>query len=433
MSDTNDNSHNIDPELLSAFFDDETSAEERAHIEQLMDVSTDALQTLDEYDQLSQSLRDLHQSTPSPDLREDVLARIGATPVQRNPVAAPVTLSRMQMVSIAGSLAVAATLLVLVWPGGSIAPTGEADRSLAMNETAAELDAAALSDAESLRRTAGAGGGSPVPAAAAALDAAGTGPAVLAEMEEGIDAALSLTSLASKQPSFEPGDVLTYLQGNADEITWVAVTVVDVQAAGDQVQLLLSQYGVSSPVSSGDLKETRQQVDDQFLILVEADWTQLGAVIVDLNDQGFVHAMKVDAPPTNGVPAPLKGYKMSRDADSGQAESNRDIGPLRQQAQLMAEAQTRPAPRARAADAASAKGTLVDGAIQLPAALPDDEWRRLAAYRSEQSPAPSGPAAADSAAPAEEPATEPDLTASIGAPLASRRDKAVFVIQKSDD
>lgn len=417
MSDSNGNQHPIDPELISAFYDGETTPEERAAVEQWMDESTDTLQTLDEYDQLSQDLKELHRATTAPDLRETVLASVAsATPATSRPGSA--LRERRRLLSMAAGMAgLAAVVTILVWPQFQRSRLGDA---VAVNE---------LRDAEDLEATAlrseAADEARGVPSLAESAIAREESPSpssgvTAAEMEANIE--MTLADIARERPLPEVGDVLGYLDQNADELTWVAVTVVDAQKAGDQVRLLLARHGVESPAPSPGEMVPSQTGNSLVTFVVEADWNQMEAVIVDLSEASYVDAVTVDAPAEEGVPQELQSYAVNRSQETRAAVANAPALQLQQRVKDMRNAAgSRPEPQDREV-----------GAVQVQTVVPDEYLKRIAARRDAEGAlagtppaAPEADASAASADRAEEGAS-PRLRATLARPRA----KAVIVLQK---
>ncbi len=125
--------YEIDDELLSAYLDDELSAEERAVVESRLATDPLARQTLEHLRSVSQSVRDLPQESVGRDLRDSVLRRAEAARTDRDGVAGPGPSARMATndaslptISIGhtrrgwvwASLAVAAAVLIMVFQPG---------------------------------------------------------------------------------------------------------------------------------------------------------------------------------------------------------------------------------------------------------------------------------------------------------------------------
>ena len=70
--------HEPGDELLSAYLDDELSAEESALVERRLAVDADARQIVENLRNLSQSVRDLPRQAVGRDLREPILQRVEA-------------------------------------------------------------------------------------------------------------------------------------------------------------------------------------------------------------------------------------------------------------------------------------------------------------------------------------------------------------------
>ncbi len=116
--------HDFDDEILSAYLDDELSADQRALVEARLAADAAARQTLDELRHVSQSVRNLPPaSPPRGDLRETILQRVGDTnrqpsgdvPAQtdKHDRLPTVTVGRTRRGWVWASLAVAAGLLIM--------------------------------------------------------------------------------------------------------------------------------------------------------------------------------------------------------------------------------------------------------------------------------------------------------------------------------
>jgi hypothetical protein len=439
MSKTNGERLPIDPELVSAFFDGETTSQERAAVEESMEDGGATLLMLDEYDQLSQSLKRLHVSAGSPDLKAGVVAQI--RPPAR--VASPaMSKPRRRMLSVvAGLTGLTAALTLLLWPRHD----AQHESMLAVNDAEYEFTAAGSVEATSTRsELQPPAAGRAASTAEARLMNSSVAPepmsapemGEMAEMEAGVNS--TLAELASERPLPEVGDVLGYMDENADELTWVAVTVVDVQTAGDQVQLLLTRHGVESPDVADEALDQPPSPEDRMTFVVEADWDQMEAVIVDLTDSQFVNALAVSAPHDEGVPKELQDYRIQRGGN--RAADEQALAANRVAQELKNRVQSRPGPEsARDAFIAQVPDGERNDAVQLQLLMPDMHLKRIAARRGVEpalaatqhadAPMEGLPAGQNTAGKAEEPPRETEA-GRIGLPLASRRAKVVIVIQK---
>jgi hypothetical protein len=416
MSETNGNRLPINPELISAFYDGETTPEERAAVEACMDPGSATLQVLDEYDQLSQSLRQLHSGVPAPDFAQSVLAQIRPLAPK---AASGLSKTRRRLMSIAAGLSgLAAAVTLLMWP-----------RMDARQENMLAVSDPQIRYTSTAAPAMSAEGAIALPEPAGAMALAPMSEPSAAEMEARI--ASSLAEMTSDSPLPEVGEVVGYLDENAEELTWVAVTVVDVQSAGNQVQLLLTKHGVESPGTTGSAPAPAPSPDvsNQMTFLVEADWDQMEAVILDLTDAEYVDALAINAPREEGVPEVLQRYAMKREAPTARGAENPSAEMLRQSVQE----------RQNPAGAAVAEGDPGEEneAIQVQLQMPEDVLRRIAARRGVQpspaagEPVPPEPAESTAADPADGPALAVSPSR-IGRPLASTRAKAVIVIQQQN-
>src|SRR3954469_17395169 len=98
MSDKPSN-HELDDELLSAYLDDELSADERAAVEARLATDPAAQQLLHELRSVSQSVQALPTETPSRDLSEEIIRRAR----EAKPANAPAAIDTMPKIRIFSS------------------------------------------------------------------------------------------------------------------------------------------------------------------------------------------------------------------------------------------------------------------------------------------------------------------------------------------
>ncbi len=311
--------------LLSAYFDGEVSAEERAAVSRAAQKSPAAQQALDEYARLSESLKSLRDSVPSPQLRDAVLASIQspessqAEPSQakssqssppaekpRNP-SVRALLQRRWIQVAGGILAAAAAGLFLMIEfatqqqegaapfaandfvvGDATLPAAPSGLALARSEPSpSTLEMASEPEGELLAA-----------AAARSLARPKETPDVAGLATADSDEALVRTAsipadwytqqVANDDRTPQPGDVMTYLRRVADETVVIPVTVVDVQMTAGQIRLLLAQHGIQSlPMKETGADGTGDAADAEgessVAILVESDWGRFSAVMDDLD------------------------------------------------------------------------------------------------------------------------------------------------------
>ncbi len=316
--------------LLSAYFDGEVSAEERAAVSRAAQKSPAAQQVLDEYAQLSESLKSLRETVPSPRLRDTILASIQSpessqsSPAREKPRVSPArALLQRRWVQVAGGIlaASAAGLFLMVEFAGqrqeNAAPFAAIDAAIpavSPEMALARSEASPESVREGLGMTSEPGGERLAAAAAGSPGKPAENPD-LAGLATG-DSDESLVRTASIPADWytqqvvhddrtpQPGDVMTYLRRVADETVVIPVTVVDVQMTAGQIRLLLAQHGIQSlPMEktkadgTGDAAGT---VDaSSVAILVESDWGRFSAVMDDLDTEGMGVATSVDWSPAS--------------------------------------------------------------------------------------------------------------------------------------
>ncbi|MBX3438945.1 MAG: hypothetical protein KF861_15750 [Planctomycetaceae bacterium] len=278
--------------LLSAHFDGELSAEERAAVRRAVERNPGVKQVLDDFSQISTSLKSLHGSVPSPQLRDAVLARIqpDVQPRSRSP------LTRWQRGArrLASGIAVAAAagVFLVVWltrpgpiqhPGIAIGPARQMSKERGLPPAGAARAAIAHSSPSpgAERRHLSSG----LTPAADALGTAGTASMRAAALPK----AWLAEQYARDQQLPQPGDVINYLEQVAEETVCIPVTVVDVQKAAGHIRMLLLRHGIQPPTADTATAATGESRMDEsnLLILVESDWQSMGALMDDLDADGY--------------------------------------------------------------------------------------------------------------------------------------------------
>ncbi len=273
----------LSKELLSAYFDDEVTADERAQVRRVVEQTPSIRNVLDDYAQLSENLKSLRQDVHAPGLREVVMAEIRTEATAVETPAAKSASRRWLMIAGSVMTVAAAGLLLLIWPAGP-QMVDRADVATVPAEESSETTDMVL-----------AGNVEPPASALAARDSEmigddllpGDAPA-LAEARVRV-ASLSVESLleqvAKDRHVPKPGDVVKYLVEVADETVWIPLTVVDVQMTADDIQVLLTNHGIESPVELEAIGSS--STDSNVVILVESDWEKVAEVVADLDSQGY--------------------------------------------------------------------------------------------------------------------------------------------------
>lgn len=295
--------------LLSAYFDGEVSAEERAAVSRAAQESLAVQRALDDYALLSESLKSLQHEAGSPKLREAVLAEIQS--LQTPAIETAVPLLRRRTVQVAGGVlaAAAAGLLLMLSP---LARQPEKLAELAVNEESNRVE----DSAPSIVREAAS------PAAADEVELAMTAPpespdqqgrlamnsrsepaaASGAGTDDGRNQASPVLEewyqqqIETEHRIPQPGDVMNYILQEAEKTVVIPVTVVDVQKTTGQIRVLLTRHGVQSlPMQETAASPSKNEA--AVAILVESDWKRFPAMIQDLDTEGFGVATFVESSP----------------------------------------------------------------------------------------------------------------------------------------
>ncbi len=283
----------LSKQLLSAYFDGEVSAEERALVQLAAEVTPAIQQILDDYAQLSQTLQSLRQDVPalSSGLTESVMAMVSeaATPT-RNVSPARSGRRWMRIAGFASTVA-AVGLMVMIWPAGphvvdqaEMAQNGEQPSGHAIDGRASDLAMAGngLTTSEFATADVMSDG---LPGDALALPAGNANEAPARFASNPVESLLEQVAKDRKIP--QPGDVVKYLAEVAEETVWISLTVVDVQMVAGEIRVLLTNHGIESPVEV-DLNAFGSSMDPNVVILVESDWEKVAEVVEDLDHQGYV-------------------------------------------------------------------------------------------------------------------------------------------------
>ncbi|MCA9078873.1 MAG: hypothetical protein KDA93_27870 [Planctomycetaceae bacterium] len=279
----------VSPELLSAYFDGEVTAEERAAVTRAAAESPDVQQTLDDYLQLTKDIQSLRETTSSPGLTKSVMT---ALPSKVSPsraitfeaVPAVDTPRRWTQIVVLVTTLAAVGLLVMIWPP-SPASVDQANATAANGFSVdGNLNGIVLAD------------NAPAASSVAGAD-------LMPESFESDSLFLptidvddaperfamapdrSLLAEVTKERSIpQPGDVVKYLMNVADETVWIPLTVVDVQMTAGEIRYLLTHHGIESAVGA---QEIGASSDSNVVILVESDWDKLAEVVADLEDKAY--------------------------------------------------------------------------------------------------------------------------------------------------
>ena len=254
-------SSNKSGELLSAYNDGETSPEEFAIVERLLETSAEARRELDEIGELSDLLHSLPRQTAPVELAPSVLSCAEqesllptlADSAESAESSSP-QVSRLRLAT--GLLTVAAALLLVVFlvnkpvPDPSDSTQIVQQRNLEQADESAERSAA-IATAKAAAADQSATGGKLV-------DAAGF-PQTLSATESKADIrSFSKSALnASRLRDVQIGDVIPYFAVAQNQVAVLEVTVIDVQKAVGITQLLLEGNHIPQIAEPNTVRMTR--------------------------------------------------------------------------------------------------------------------------------------------------------------------------------
>ncbi|MEX1097660.1 MAG: hypothetical protein WED34_16560 [Planctomycetales bacterium] len=440
--------------LLSAWFDGEASAEEAAAAERLLAESPAARREVADYARLSAWLRELPASSPPAVLPRDLLCRAPAGNGQADrPSVLPMSDGRTDRRSVLPKLrgrasawvALVVSAAVLLLCVGLLRKHGErepaqqfadADDShgsglpLASSDPGRDGEVAEMALAKAAEEP-------PAAAPRRALDGDPPGAAIAGndlEAESGRIVRRQLDALQFREGPPEAGDLLRFVERNADEVSVIEVTVVDVQQGARAIELLLARNAI--PPADGEkhaaalrrgtgaagdppsrLGSSKSPETERGLtaVYVEATEPQFAAALAQIAREPFVVALHAEAPDAKSRPGGRGGNELDT------ARFNRRLAPLGTDEpaessladRLAAPAAdprrpaTGPAPRVRALPAAAgaADATIAgtgaanprgdesrgakDGSWQMRLQLPESAARKLAAEERSAAQAPA--------------------------------------------
>ena len=335
-----DGQHNSD-DRLSAWFDHELAASERAEIEQALN-SADAQQELADFGRLGELLRDLPRQNAPAELASSVMQRIeresllvpAAAGTEASfraaaPAAAPTipmkSQSRRRRLWWLGSaVTVAAAASILVAVQLSDVPDQdlpEAEGRVAVNEAApmSEPEGVAVADRDDfVREKAAVVPKSGVarrefkeaPVAAAAPLAGEPGADAPAEVggeffQQGAGLGGGIATLEPEDVDWgalEIGDVIPYLENSGDRVAVIDVVVVDVEKALGTFQVLLAKNRVA-PVQTDEARgvDSERREPESIAVYVESTPEQVRDAIEDLRGNELFVDLKLQPPTQLGT------------------------------------------------------------------------------------------------------------------------------------
>ncbi|MBI5759403.1 MAG: hypothetical protein HZA46_12865 [Planctomycetales bacterium] len=320
-------------ELLSAYFDRETTREEAVEIERLLERSPEARQMLDDFAELSELLHELPRHTLDASFADRVVQQTKSPPNSAEVHTIPLSTrsSRFRWGVGLGLVATAAAACVIVMVAGPwgrrggfqvaqrdqpnfatdgsptpamssetealrYAGVGDAsialqpaddsgDKSLAMRGVAAGASAAP-SGAGTAPRTLGVAGGT----AKAKLDGASNGQGSRIELSRDFDIR-----------RVTAGEVVEALQTSGDDVSVVKLTVVDVQKGFKSVQLLLTTSIRTDDASKGKVAEARKfdesvgvQPEEMWALFVQAPRDQMEGILAQIQNEPEIAGVRLE-------------------------------------------------------------------------------------------------------------------------------------------
>ncbi len=247
---------------LSAFYDGELSAVERAEVERLVTAQPGLRAELSMLTGLSQQLSDLADDLPEIDLRPRVMQRIAAIRPVISSSDAPSRRRWMPLMLMVSSLAL---LVAAVWPLlPDLSPpdliVDHGPRSMTIEDLAKSMKDASVVPAVSadFPGESFASNDSPVMASMAAPDGAGFGGAMeaIADTSENIDGTgpSELLARIERRRDLKPGDIVSQMVEGGDVPMIAEYTVVDVRRSARDVEFLLEKHSIV-PLLAPDRRE----------------------------------------------------------------------------------------------------------------------------------------------------------------------------------
>ncbi len=325
-------SSNNSSELLSGYYDGETSPEEIAIVEQLLETSAETRRDLDEIGELSELLHSLPRQTAPVELAPSILNRaeqeslLPSVPDSAKSASRPP--GRLRLAT--GLLTVAAALLLVVFLVNGPNPDQSDSTQIVQHRSFEEADESAVRSAAI--ETAKAAPSDQSVTGGKLVDAVGS-PQTLSATESKSDIrSFSKSALnKSRLRDVQIGDVIPYFAVAQNQVAVLEVTVIDVQKAIGITQLLLEGNQVpqiaeltTERMTRGTLNtekalkpadQTQKTTDGLFAVYIESSETQQAETMEQLRQEGILADLKLRPP------VELSQVKLS-DSDSV-AEANR--------------------------------------------------------------------------------------------------------------
>jgi|GEM_PF-3491154 len=356
-------------ERLSAFYDGDLSAVERAEVERLLGERPELQVELSRLSDLSQRLGELADDVPEFDLRPQLLqqvmvARRAAAPAPLRTVALGTRRRWMPLLLAACSLTLlVAAMLPLIPRSNQSDMVAMAPQSRVSSVNGADggnsksIDSAAPSFAMSAEISPGAAlvSGSPV---ASAMSASGFGGAIGGPEELSSESAnpeetgpSELLVQLEHNRKLKPGDILSQMVESGDVPIVINYTVVDVDRGARSVEVLILQNGIVRlvPSTPADNEQAKSHPPQDMLaskmktFLIEAEADSLNTTILECNNLRDVVAINVE-PLGLSVAEEAQVAKRNTDANSAGDTLAAPAQSLADTAQSQADADRAPAP-----------------------------------------------------------------------------------------
>lgn len=340
-------------ELISAYLDGEATPEERAEVERLLETSPELRAQLDDFARLSDLLRALPRESAPPELAAAIRQQAQQKSLLiAEPVAPKRSLHRELFAAIGGMAVTAAGLALTVpWlqheePRSSAtvyAPTSNVagmksmehagDMPVALRDAAPEREFLAKQNFRGEKAASPAGDISPTaPLAAPPAPAATEAPAAKTAFGASSRSAANANGVAAKYGAAAPelgdeeaaadsevvrdlvhiGDMLPYLERTSDGVAVVELTVVDIQEAGGQFEVLLSGHGLQvigqdqAALTEADRADSKRdaskksrgtaQSPQMVTVYVDAPRETIAEVLDEMVQQHLVSRAKLQPP-----------------------------------------------------------------------------------------------------------------------------------------
>ena len=360
-------SERLSEDLISAYLDEETSADERVQAERLLAESDDTRRELDEYRQISELVRSLPQEQASDEFRARVMhaaERETLLPSEEPRVRAPDAHSKWKkrLVPAAMTTVLAASVLFAVSHFNfgirktEVAVTESASPS---EETAVDayesgvpiLSAVADAEVDEAAKV-GEPMSGPEPKQAVAVLTESKSAAEMSDKDSGEVSPVDSYAKASRPASSERwslrfdecklgdaevGEVVEALATSQDQVAVVRLTVVDRQKGLESLQVLLARNRIfpetdelseeAGRVSGGTGEGESQESESDRLVAVYVESTpkQLSSALLELQREGQFCDLEIETPIQVASLDPLAQSQISRKtmAENGRAYGGR--------------------------------------------------------------------------------------------------------------